>query len=364
MERGEEAPALQTVALKPKRAEWAAMVIGLILLCAAMLALPVLCPLLALAVPLLACPLVRRREEAVAWVAAAVPTVSALMAGYDALFAASLLLIGALPLLITRLVPVTQRAGARGMLMYMSATAFSLTMVLAMATRMLGGPLPYTLAEAYVQWVDGTMDKQVILQLYAANGRISAPERVGAHSAIRPLMEAAYSRQLLLSLRLTAENLLVRQLPLLLVKASIIVGLFTSLRLERANGVVLVVETRTACDKRTRIIAPPGFRMLSLPRPLPVWLILLIATAAILLLTPGSFAQTLLILCKGTVETLLCLQGAAVMVFLNTRTDPDRKTLAGLLAAAVYLLAPVVLCLIGIADLMFHFRNPQAHKPD
>lgn len=358
MEREKEAPALQTVALKPKRAEWTAMVIGLVLLCAAMLALPVLCPLLALAVPLLACPLVRRREETVAWVAAAVPTVSALMAGYDALFAASLLLIGVLPLLITRLVPVTQRAGARGMLMYMSATAFSLTMVLAMATHMLGGPLPYTLAEAYVQWVDGSMNKQVILRLYAANGRISALE------GIRPLMEAAYSRQLLLSLRLTAENLLVRQLPLLLVKASIIVGLFTSLRLERTNGVVLVVETRTACDKRTRIIAPPGFRMLSLPRPLPVWLILLIATAVILLLTPGSFAQTMLVLCNGTVETLLCLQGAAVMVFLNTRTDPDRKTLAGLLAATVYLLAPVVLWLIGIADLMFHFRNPQAHKPD
>ena len=349
---------LQTVALKPKRAEWTAMLIGMVLLCAAMIAVPALCVPLSLAVPLLACPMVGRREEPAAWASAVVPVVASLLKGYDPLYAASLLLIGALPLLITRLVPMKQRPGPKGILMYLSAIAFSLTVVLAMAVRMLGGPLQYTLAEAFTEWVAQSPHKQMLLQQLAINGLISVPEGYTAQGLTGVLMEASYSREMLMSLRLTAERLIAQELPSLFVQSCMIVGLFIPLRLERVNGVLLVVETRTASDKQTRVIAPPSFRLLAMPRSIRITAFALAMAAFLLLMVADSFSYTLGQLCYAALETMFCLLGAAVMVFVYTKNDPDRKTMAGVLAAALYVLAPFVLFVIGLADQTFHFRNP------
>jgi len=355
---------LQTVALKPKRAEWTAMMIGLIILCVAMLLVPALCVPLALAAPLLACPLVGRKEEPAAWTSAAVPVIASLLAGYDPFYAACLLLIGALPLVITRMVPIKQRPGAKGVLMYVSAMAFSLTIVLAMASRMLGGPLQYSLAKAIVEWVAASPNKQALLRQFAVNGLISIPDGYTTQGVAGALMEAAYSQQMLMSFRLTMEKMIVQELPSLFVQSCLLTGLFISLRLERVNGVLLVVEARTAADKHTRIVAPPSFRLLVMPRPVRAATFVLAVAALLLMMSGGSFAYTIGQLCYASFETMFCLLGAAVMVFVYTKNDPDRKTLAGVLAAAVYVMAPFVLFIIGLMDQTFHFRNPQAHKPD
>ncbi len=355
---------MQTVALKPKRAEWTAMLVGLLILCVMMLMVPALCVPLGLAVPLLACPLVGRKEEPVAWISAAVPAAASLMAGYDALYAASLLLIGFLPLLITRLVPIKRRPGAIGMLMYMAAMAFSVTIVLTMASHMLGGPLDESLAQAFVDWVDQAENKQMMLRQFAANGLISIPEGYIEQGTLRPLMEAAYSRQMLMSLRLTMEMLLMQSLPSLVVRSCLIVGVFISLRLERVNGVLLIVEARTAADKHTRVVAPPSFRLLAMPPNVRRTMFALGITALLLLTSPGSFAYTVGQLCYAVFETCFCLLGAAVMVFAYTKKDPDRRVFAGMLAAAVFVTAPFVLLMVGILDQKFHFRKPQAPKPD
>ena len=355
---------MQTVALKPKRAEWTVMLIGLIVLCAAMLLVPAACVPLALAAPLLACPFAGRKEEPVAWLSAAVPVVSSLLAGYDALYAASLLLIGALPLAITRLIPLKERPGFKGMLMYVSAMAFSLTVVLAMASRMLGGPLQYSLARAFTEWVGSSPERQMLLRQFAMNGLISIPDGYTMQGTAGILMEAAYSSQMLMSLRLTLEKLIAQELPSLFVQACLIAGVFIPLRLERVNGVLLVIEAHTASDKHTRVVAPPGFRLMGMPRFLRTATFVL-AVASLLLTAGGtSFTYTMGKLCYGAFHTLFCLQGAAVMVFVYTKNDPDRRVLAGVLAAVVYVMAPFVLFAIGLMDQSFHFRTPQAHKPD
>lgn len=354
---------MQTVALKPKRAEWMAMLIGLFLLCVPMMIVPALCAPLAMAMPLLACPLVGRREEPAAWITAAVPTVASLAAGYDALYAVSLALIGLLPLLITRLVPLKKRPAAKGIVMYIAAMTFSVTVVIAAAAHMLGGSLQYTLAEAIVQWVAASEDKEILLRQLMASGLISVPDGYSVQNAARPLMEAFYSQQMLMSLRLTLEMLLAQYLPSAVVQLSIIIGLFTSLRLERVSGVLLVVETRSASEKHTRVVAPPSFRLLAMPRPLR-GTALALAVTSLVLMASGGMTGVVGQLCYATFETLFCLLGAAVMVFVYTKNDPDRKTLAGVLAAALFVMAPFVLFLIGLADQRFHFRNPQAHKPD
>ena len=355
---------MQTVALKPKRAEWTAMMIGLLILCAAMFFVPAACVPLALAAPLLACPLAGRREEAAAWFSAAVPVIASLIAGYDAFYAASLLLIGALPLAITRLVPIKQRSGFKGVAIYVSCMAFSLTIVLALASRMLGGPLQYSLASAFTEWVEESPNRQALLRQFAMKGLLSVPEGYTAQGVTGVLMEAAYSRQMLMSLRLTLEMLIAHELPSLFVQACLIAGLFIPLRLERVSGVVLVVETRTASDKRTRVVAPPSFRLLVMPRFLRSTAFVLAIASFVFMLSADGFTRTVGQLCYAAFETMFCLLGAAVMVFVYTKNDPDRKTHAGVLAAALYVIAPFVLFIVGLMDQTFHFRNPQAHKPD
>lgn len=355
---------MQTVALKPKRAEWTAMLVGLLILCVLMLLVPALCVPLAVAAPLLACPLVGRKEETAAWLSAAVPVVSSLIAGYEPLYAASLGLIGALPLLITRFVPIQKRPGAIGMLMYISAMAFALTVVLAMASYMLGGPLYASLAQLLVDWVEQSEEKQMILRRFAANGLISIPKGYLEQGTMRPLLETAYNRQMLMSLQLTMEMLFTQYLPSLVVQSCLVVGLFISLRLERANGVLLIVEARTAADKHTRVVAPPSFRLLTMPPNVRRTMFALGVTALLLLTSPGSFANTVGQLCYAVFQTAFCLLGAAVMVFAYTKTDPDRRIFAGVMAALLFVVAPFVLLLVGMMDQKFHFRKPQAPKPD
>ena len=177
-------------------------------------------------------------------------------------------------------------------------------------------------------------------------------------------MEAAYQQQMLMSLRLTLEMLLAQYLPSLFVQSCLIIGVFTALRLERMAGMVLVVEAKTPSQKHTRVIAPPSFRLLAIPRNLRMLTLGLAVASLVLLLSQNSVMQIVGQLCYATFQTMFTLLGAAVLVFLYTKNDPDRKTLSGILAAAVYVMAPFVLFLIGLADQSFHFRHPQAHKPD
>ena len=355
---------MQTVALKPKRAEWTALLVGLAILCGVMFAAPALCAPLALVGPLLACPLVGRKEEPVAWASAAVPVLASLMAGYEVLYSMSLLLIGLLPLLITRLIPLQKRPGAAGMLMYISAMAFSLVVVLAMATRMLGGPLQVMLPRVIVQKLSRMDNLSEMLRRLAMQGLVSIPDGYTVDSPIRPLMQAAYNQQMLMSLRLTLEMMIAQEMPKLFVNACVLVGLFTPLRLERMNGVLLVVEAKSASQKQTRVVAAPSFRLLAMPRPLRIMLLVLALASFMLMMSYGALAQTVGRLCYAAFETLFTLLGAAVLVFMYTKNDPDRKTVAGVLAAAMYVVAPFVLLLIGLFDQTFHFRNPQAHKPE
>lgn len=355
---------MQTVALKPNRAEWTTMVAGLVILCVVIMAVPMLCVPLALLLPLLACPLVGRKWEPFAWASAAVPAAASLIAGSDALYALSLLLIGLLPLLITRFVPVQKRPGAKGILMYVAALALALTIVLVMATRALGGPLQYVLAEAITRWVEQSENPGLILQQLAVAGLVSVPEGYTDQGLVRQLMEPAFNQQMLRSLRLTLEMLLGQYLPKLFVQSCMIVGLFIPLRLERVNGVLLVVEATSAAEKRTRVVAPPSFRLLTLPRSMRGAVAALAVTALVLLMASSDMARIVGQLCYAAFETMFYLLGAAVLVFMCTKDDPDRRMLGGVLASALYVLAPFVLFLIGIADQTFHFRTPQAQKPD
>ena len=250
------------------------------------------------------------------------------------------------------------------MVMYISAMAFSLVVVLCMAVHMLGGPLQSVLPELIVQKLSRTKNLSEVLRRLAMQGLVSVPDGYSVNGAFRPLMQAAHNQQMLMSLRLTLEMLISSYLPKLFVNACVLTGVFVSLRLERMNGVLLVVEAKSASQKHTRVVAAPAFRLLAMPRPLRLMLFGMAIVSFVTAFSASALAQTFGQLCYALFETLYTLLGAAVLVFVFTKNDPDRRIRAGVLAAALYLIAPFVLLIVGLLDQSFHFRNPQAHKPD
>lgn len=346
---------LQSVTLGPRRAELTALAFSLGALCVAMLLWPVLCLPLSLLTPLLGCPLVRRREEPAAWAAAAMPLLSSLLAGYPLPYALSLSLMGIAPLAFTRFAPPAARMGAGGMLRYAGCVALALTAVALSATLWLGAPLWQTLSARLTNCVQQSDRAGEWLLRLTAAGLIRLPKGFGTGFA--RAVPSAFTRQMTLSLELSLQTLLRDGLPALWVQLSLLVGLFTCLRVSRFCDCYVIVESVSPGEKRARVSAPPGFAKWALPRAFcaPV-----LATGVLclgLLLFGGGLAVTLGQLGYTLFETAFMLEGAAVVVGLGTAHDEDRKTLWGLLAAALYLIAPLPLFLLGAADQAIHFRK-------
>jgi len=161
------------------------------------------------------------------------------------------------------------------------------------------------------------------------------------------------------ALRLTLERLMESLLPSLCVQASLICGLFTTLRVQRFNGVLVIVEINRdrPSERKAHVSAPPGFRLFTLPRHVR-WALIAVAVLSVMMLTDANpLSGTLSTMGFALWRTLLQLEGAAVLVFLFTAHDPDRAAAAGLLSAALFVLAPTVLLVLGIGDPVFHFRR-------
>lgn len=346
---------MQSVALGPRRAELTALVISLAALCVVMLILPGLCLPLSLLTPLLGCPLARRREEPAAWAAAVMPLLASLLAGYPVPYAASLALVGLAPLAFTRFAPPAARMGVSGMLRYVGCIALALSAVAISATLWLGAPLWQTLSARLSARVEESERAGEWLLRLAAAGLLRLPKGYGMGFA--RAVPAAFTRQMALSLELSLQRLLRGGLPALWVQLSLLVGLFTCLRVSRFCDCFVIVEAVSPGEKRARVSAPPGFAQWALPRALRAPVLALGVLSMGLLLFGGDFAATLGQLGYTLFETAFMLQGAAVIVGVGTARDEDRKALWGLLAAALYLIAPLLLFLLGAADQAVHFRK-------
>lgn len=355
---------MERVPIRPGRSQIYALLIGLSAVCAVMVLVPQLCMPLSLLIPLLACPLAGRREEPIVYVAAAMPAVSSLIEGYDPFYSVSLCLAGALALLVTKLLPQKKRAGASGILWYVGAVACGLTAVALSAGRVLGGPLWKSLAALMTDAVARNEQAGLLLYRFAAAGLISLPEGYAGGTLLAHVLEPMVVRQMLMSLSLTLEKLLFDLIPAFFVQASLLVGLFTSLRVQRMNGVILLVEAQISGEKKARVAVPPGFRLLTLP-PKTRWPIMLMAVAALVMMSANApVAQIVGQMCYTLFETTFMLVGAAVVVFMVSRSRPDRTTLSGILAAALYVMLPFMLFLIGLTDQTFHYRLKRSGSPD
>ncbi len=349
---------MQPPEIRPQRAQLTAAMLGLGLLTAVMAVYPFTCVIGTLVVPLLACPLVGRKQQWAAWLAAIAPAVISLLAGIDPLYGVSL----ALPGLCTMVAALWLKRGKRlaapiAILYEIAAYAFSLLCIVICAQAALGGPIAPSLTELLAERIQSSQQPGLVLYRFAAAGLIAVPEGYQRASLLSFALDPVLIRQLLLSFRLTAEGLIASTLPSLFVQACMLGGLFTALRCQRLNCMVLLVEQGPSpSQRRTRIMHPPGFRLLRLP-PKTGWVPGVMGLASLVLLSTGSaLAHTLGQLFYAAFTCTFQVLGAAVMVCLFSARKPERAPLFGVLAGAAYVLLPLALFFTGVADQTGHLR--------
>ncbi|MBR3873854.1 MAG: hypothetical protein IKJ26_06725 [Clostridia bacterium] len=357
---------MEGIQLKPRKAQIMVMTIGLGILCGLSLAAPVTGLAAAILVPLFACPLVGRKEEWLAWLTAAAPTVGAMLEGFSAIYAGCLLLPGMLPLLATRLLKPKQRTGPRGILLYTGITAAALTLCAACITWLLGGPIGQTLPICVTEFIARMKNPGLVLYRLAASGLLTLPENYGHSDLLSHLLEPALVQQMLMSLRLTLEKMLGYYLPYGFVQISLLAGLFTALRTEHAHGVMLVIEANAAkpSERRARVLPPPGFRHLTLPNGLRRAVYIMWALALILISGTNSLAATVGMLFFSLCSALLQLNGAAVGVYMFGNRHPDHIVLIGIIIGIIYAVSPMALMIIGVSDTILHYRTKKSDKTD
>lgn len=354
---------MQSVSIKPGARQLKALIFGICTLCIVMVYAPHLCLPLTLILPLLACPLMGHKQQPVILVAAAVPAVAAFMAGAHELYAISLSLLVVLPLAVTRWLPVKKQAGLEGILWYVGAVAAALTAVAASAVLATGGALWQTLTEQILRMVQKHEQAGLILYRFAAAGLISLPEGMDKAGALAQVLEPAFIQQMLKSLKLTLESVLFELLPTYFVQVSLLVGIFCALRVQKMRGMVLIVEAGKGGEKKARLAVAPGFRMLAIPPQLRGPILVTAVLAIVCMLMNHPVMQIMGQLCYALFENVFMIAGAAVVVGVFSAKHPQRKTLFGILAAALYVFAPFLLFLIGLTDQTFHYRVKRPGHP-
>lgn len=357
---------MESISLKPRQAQIRAMVIVLGILCACSLSVPLLVLPAALFMPLFTCPLVRHKEEWLCWVSAVVPFASAaVLHGFDPLAFSGLLLLTLLPMLITRFVPAKERWGLRGMALYIGAEALALTLFLSVFMQQLDAPLPSVVARMICDRIAQSKAPGLILYRLATFGLLTPPDNLPSSSALIHLLEPVYVQQMLMSFRNTLEQLCPVVLVTVFVHSCLVIGVFTPLRTEKLNHVMLVVQTdpQKPSERKTSVAAPPGFRTFTLPFSLRL-LLIVCAFVSVLLADDSGYQRILSVLLYNAATAAFQLQGAAVCVFMFGRRHPDRLTLIGVLTGVIYVLAAEALLVMGLMDGFLHFRTNQIRHAD
>lgn len=308
------------------------------------LALPV-----GLLMPLASCSLHGRGETGFAFVLPAAPAFAYLVGGGDHYLAVLLLL---LPLFCLLAVVLSRRVRFSFSAETGLCVAFYLLAGLLMLSRvraMLGAPLFSGLADYAVRQINGSLMGGSILYRLATVGYLTVPPGLRAVAGLQlgdlvwlnPLLQIELTNML----RLRLDEGLQVWLPTLLMQGSLTLGLFSALLAERGR-------TRKAETPKLT----PLFRTLHLPRREQGYLLMVCIGTVLTSFSSQTYTSLLCTTLYATFAGVYQLLGAAVMVFLLCRRHPGRAPLYGVLAAVLYVIFPLALFVLGMADQFMHLR--------
>lgn len=351
---------MQSIALRPSRARYAALYLLLLLLALCPMLLPATALPAALLMPLCAGPLIRSDQAWIAWLACAIPSAVSLACGYAVPYSLSLLLPGVMCFLV--LGRRGKRKGhlstPRAMALCIASYAASLTFIALCGSLAMGDGLVSGLKALLLERLETAEYPGIVLYRLAAMGLISVPKAYQNASLLLFAYDPVLIRQMTLSLQLTLDVLLPRMIPTLFAQICLPGGIFTVLHHVYFRGATLLVEAnpRVSSERKTYVLPVFRFRMLTLPRPLR-WPLFGAGLSGVLLITAGgSLEMTLGWLLYTSFSVIVQLQGAAASMFWLAKRTPEHTALHGALIAVLYVLMPPVLFWIGLADLIFHLR--------
>ncbi len=346
---------MQAISLNPQRGRIVSKQVALVVLVVLVAAFPVLSLPLTMTMPLFSCPLIRGKEQWTAYATAPLPAALVLLYRMPLLYAAGLLMVAAAPVIATALLGKKRTGSPKVFLLYSFLAALSCAVALAgIAAGSSAQSLPQLAADKVEAYVMQHPQRTQLLYQAMSTGLLPVPEGYTRVTLLNLMLDPVFLSELRLSLHSLVLQLVETNLPSLFVNASIILGLFTGLRVQRLRNAYLLVDQSS--PEKIRVAMTPGFSMLTIPSG---WHVVMALFLVAYLLKAGAkgFPATLTQLMYHTFEAVYQLQGAAVVCAWVMKKNADRRILGGVLAAALYVLLPFSLFVIGCFEPMFSFRS-------
>ncbi len=320
---------------------------------------------LALMLPLIVCPALITAGPVYALLLPLIPCAGLLLRGADSLLSLSLASFSYFSLLTWILLKRSKAPFTLTVLCQIAAILAGLGLYLWRAGVLLGGNLFTGLSRLMTQAVAASPNGDLFLYQWLQNGFISLPsvaQRSGALLLGQLVLAVPGVREeLLKSMQFLLETMFWQYIPSLLVQASVTVGLFTALRATRADlkrrrlTIVLVRKDGKPCFEKP--LPLPTFSGLTLSAETQHFLFFLALCSLFLpLIFQGEVASLVSSMMLAAFSTGYYLLGAAVLIFLLGRNHPGRRWLYALLAAALYLIFPMALFMLGFCDQIMHLR--------
>ncbi len=356
---------MQAISLHPQRKLMIRSQITLAVLVVVMAFAPNLCLPLALAMPLVSCPLIRDKAQWTALITAPLPAVIALLYGGSWPYALGLLVVVAGPLVLTAVMNRRQSASPTALLLYMLVYAFTTLLALwglFWQPGQAASSWPEILADYVEMAVYASPQRIQILYQAMASGVLPVPEGYSNVTILNLTLDPVFLNQLRLELNFRIRQTVESLLPALYVQVCMICGLFTGLRVQRLRHAYLLVDQKE--PQKVRVAISPSFSMLKIPRSYR-WTLGMMALFSLTMYVSTGVMQMLALLAYHTMKTAYQLLGAAVVCYMTPRRNPESRAPGGILAAMLYLLLPMALMIIGFMDDVFGFRQKaEAHKED
>ncbi|MBR4067830.1 MAG: hypothetical protein IKK08_04285 [Clostridia bacterium] len=348
---------MQAISLHPQHRLIVSKQIVLFVLVVLVAAFPALSLPLAMLMPLFSCPLIGGKEQWTAYVTAPLPAVLALLHRMPLGYAAGLLLAAVIPVVVTALLGKERTGKPSVFFIYVLIAAFSAAIALLGLNAQglaVGKGLGSVLADEIVGLVMNHRQRSQLLYQAMAGGLLPIPEGYSKVTLFTLTFDPVFLKELELALHSRVAQLAETQLPALLVSGSMILGLFTGLRVQRMRNAVLLLDRSQ--PQVVRVALTPRFSMLKIPRGWHVSMGLFLLVYLFSGSAEGVFRIVMELMYHAFV-TVYQLQGAALVCALVMKAGSERRVLGGVLAATLYLLLPFALFVLGCFERMFPFRN-------
>lgn len=347
---------MQAVSLRPQQRLLVSKRIALYALVVLIGLVPALSLPLTMLMPLFICPLIKGKKNWIAWITVPLPSVIVLLYGYHPAYAASLLLLMGLPALVTWRMNPVQSSKPESILMYVAAMAIALAFALwalYLDAWQEGISLAEFLSEKVEQWVMSHPQRTSLLYRAMSAGLLPVPDGYQQVTLLNLTIDPVFLGEVRLMLKTRVAQLVETKVPILLVQASILLGVFTDLRILRMWGSYLLLN-KTEPNKVSIALAP-SFSRLRMPRRWHVVLLICCVSYFLMIGTQG-FVYRIAQLAYATFETAYQLQGAAVVCSLIMGEKQERRVLAGIAAGLLFVMMPFAAFVAGCFENMFSFR--------